>query len=651
MNRLFLCAILAHSIAVAAPPDQRTWKWQQELPVATPGLLRLELPPQTLDVCQPDLADLRVISPDGAETPYLLDTPPRVAQSTCAATEFKAVLAAGQTILEASNPSHEAVVAVTLITPARDFLKSLKIEAANADGNWQTLNASDVIFHDPCDVGRLTVPVTSRSWKRLRVTIDDQRTLPIPFTGMTLTLAAQHPPAVSHPVSIKQIREQGTDTIIELDLGAANLMLGHLSLQITDAVFMRHCSLAYPSLAENGELQMHPLGQHQIYRVVNGDGSGTSQMTIPVDQRVPSRQLWLTIHHRNNPRLDITAAEATRTPTELVFHAAKAGSWQILASQPQVGAPDYDITRLRNRLGSATRVVPGPLTERKDYIKPSILPDIDPQGAAIDLAPWSCRKPVVDSAPGLIRIELDAEILANAQTQLADLRLIQDGRQIPFVISPATRIDSLSPGVNLETDAQPPTLSRWRVEMPVENLPALRVTASSSSPLFSRRFEMSWDVQDGYGNTVRRSMGYAQWTKTIDTNSQLSFDLDSTRLPTTFILETDNGDNPAITLENVRVEYKVPSILAKITDAGPLYLYYGNPDARAPRYDLNLASATLRGAPKASTSLGAQEMLKPSKPKHHITSGSPWLWLALGSVVVILLVVVAKLLPKQATTT
>ncbi|HEX5791382.1 MAG TPA: hypothetical protein VFY13_09510, partial [Luteolibacter sp.] len=244
MNRLLPFAVLSTSLAIAAQTDQRTWKWQQEIPIVTPGLIRLEVPPQTQNVCQPTLADLRVISPDGTEIPYLIDSPMRAAQSSCVAADFKADLAGGKTVLEARNPTQEAVTAVTLTTPGRNFLKSLQVEAAGADGVWQIVNPSDVVFHDPSDVARLTIPIPAKPWARIRVSLDDQRTLPVPFTGMKLTLAIQEPPTVSQPVSISQPLEKGAETTLEIDLGAANLMLAELRLQIADAVFMRHCTLA-----------------------------------------------------------------------------------------------------------------------------------------------------------------------------------------------------------------------------------------------------------------------------------------------------------------------------------------------------------------------------------------------------------------------
>lgn len=114
-------------------------------------------------------------------------------------------------------------------------------------------------------------------------------------------------------------------------------------------------------------------------------------------------------------------------------------------------------------------------------------------------------------------------------------------------------------------------------------------------------------------------------------------------------LQTDHGDNPPIPVENPHVRYSAPAIVAKLTDDAPLFLVYGNPKATAPQYDLRLVRNELMAAEPQPASLREEEILGPDRRgKMAVDTGSPWLWLALGGVVVALLVVVAKLLPQPA---
>ena len=117
-----------------------------------------------------------------------------------------------------------------------------------------------------------------------------------------------------------------------------------------------------------------------------------------------------------------------------------------------------------------------------------------------------------------------------------------------------------------------------------------------------------------------------------------------------FQLQTDHGDNTAISLVNPHLRYSAPVMVAKLTNDAPLFLVYGNPKASAPQYDLRLVQKELMAAEPKSATLRAEESLGPNKQAPvMLDEGSPWLWLALGGVVVALLVVVAKLLPPPAT--
>ena len=89
--------------------------------------------------------------------------------------------------------------------------------------------------------------------------------------------------------------------------------------------------------------------------------------------------------------------------------------------------PDCRLGALREALTKAggERIVPGPTMSNSDYQVPALLPGVDAAGAEIDLSKWSRRQPVPASS-GVIRIEIDARILAKCRTDLGDLRLVKE---------------------------------------------------------------------------------------------------------------------------------------------------------------------------------------------------------------------------------
>jgi hypothetical protein len=118
----------------------------------------------------------------------------------------------------------------------------------------------------------------------------------------------------------------------------------------------------------------------------------------------------------------------------------------------------------------------------------------------------------------------------------------------------------------------------------------------------------------------------------------------------TLILETDNGDNPPIQLENFAAWYPAARVWFKALLEPPTFLYYGNARAGAPQYDIALVAPRLLAAEKSIATLAKEEALQTAGWAER--AGAPRsrnviFWVALGAVVVVLLVVIGRLLPKQ----
>ena len=99
----------------------------------------------------------------------------------------------------------------------------------------------------------------------------------------------------------------------------------------------------------------------------------------------------------------------------------------------------------------------------------------------------------------------------------------------------------------------------------------------------------------------------------------------------------------------MRVFYPVTRLVFKATTATePLQLYYGNARANAPRYDLALVAGPLLAAPRSTATLSAERAAKQPWLGHEARSKTQLaiFWGALAAVVVGLLFVLARLLPK-----
>ena len=116
-------------------------------------------------------------------------------------------------------------------------------------------------------------------------------------------------------------------------------------------------------------------------------------------------------------------------------------------------------------------------------------------------------------------------------------------------------------------------------------------------------------------------------------------------------LDTDNGDNPGIELREFRCYYPVTRIVFKAApdSAQPVWLYYGNREASFAHYDLSLVADELLRADRSTVISGGEENLssKAERVGETLTGSARYIfWGALGLVVVALLGVMSRFLPK-----
>ena len=160
------------------------------------------------------------------------------------------------------------------------------------------------------------------------------------------------------------------------------------------------------------------------------------------------------------------------------------------------------------------------------------------------------------------------------------------------------------------------------------------------------------EVTDERGDKVASELGRATWDQTPDTPKRdLVVELNARPKSDTLFLETDNGDNPAIELRDFRSYYLVTRVVFKATPdpTQSVWLYYGNLNATAPRYDLSLVATELLKAERGTVAAGAEEDLSPksSLVGQTLTGSTRYIfWGALALVVIVLLAIMSRFLPK-----
>jgi Protein of unknown function (DUF3999) len=650
------CVILPWAILSAAQTswafDPHEWRNTQTFEVPAKGLVRVNIPAATLDAARPGLEDLRIIDSAGNQVPYLIERLLPDPESTIRPTEFRNTIENGAPHLNLKTGTSAPIIGVSLQTPATHFMKAADVEGSNDGTTWTKLAGGDSLFQLPNGVTKLRVSFPEGPWQLLRITIDDLGSPPIPFTGAQLHKARTTAPAEAVAIMVRSRDESPGGTRLALDLGAANLTLGSLRIESNEPVFTRAVTLAVPEVGDDG-IRERNITDAVIYRV-NVNGKNEAGLEIPLESQIHTRELLVLIRNEDSPPLSIDTVRADRRLVRLTFFANQPGQYSLLSGNTQCTAPHYDLSALSEKLknASAMDVVPSALAPNPNYKPPEALAAVKFNGAQIDMAKWKFRKPLPLTQSGVQQVELDAELLARSQADQHDIRIVRGEYQLPFLFERTSLSRPISLNAAAANDPKKPAFSRWSLKLPQPGLPITRLAGTSSSPLFHRQMRLWEEVTDERGDKFASELGRATWDQTPNSPKRdLVIDLNARPKSNTLFLETDNGDNPAIELREFRGYCRVTHVVFKATrdPAQPVWLYYGNPDATAPRYDLTLVAGELLKAERSTIIAGPEENRspKPAFVGQTLTGSTRYIfWGALALVVIVLLAIMSRFLPK-----
>src|SRR5438067_6728917 len=649
MNRgiISLLIIFSTGALYALTPNQ--WQFHQAIEVPAPGLVQVNLSAETINIARPDLSDLRIVDADEKEVPFLIDQPMPRAESTVRPKDFHAEIISAGTRLLVTTGTDLTIAGITLETPAGgSFIKSVRVEGSNDQKKWRTLTSGDPVFSMGNGAAKLRVQFPEGKWQFLRVVVDDSRTPPIAWTGARLIIAGSPAPTEPVSVTIKSRDENPGMTRLGLDLGAANLRIASIRIGTSEPVFTRAVTVATPELSEE-KLHEQTLSSAVLYRV-DLNGKIEAHLDIPIEKQVYGRELVLLIDNGDSPALVVSEVRAERRMTRLLFFAPAAGSYNLLSGNSQCDPPRYDLSQLGDQLrrakGAEGRV--SPPVSNPGYDAAANLPQGFATGAKIDITPWKVRKPVQVAKAGAQQLELDPDVLARAMPDLRDLRVVSEEVQLPYLIERTSINRTITLATGSANDSERPNVSRWQLKLPHAAIRIRRITCATAGPFLERTCRIWEELTDERGDKCADELAQETWRRVPNQPAgQLAASLERTPRSDTILFETDNGDNPPIELHDFRGYYPATRVIFTSAKSQPTALYYGNDEAAAPQYDAKLIAAQLLRSERMAAALGPEETLKSERVRETLNGSARYIfWGVLGIVVVALLVLISRLLPK-----
>ena len=195
----FLIAAFLHAALLGAMTPNE-WRFSQAIDVPATGLVRVNVPAETLDAARPDLADVRIADGAGREVPYLIDRPMPRRESALRSRELRTELEPTATRITLTTGTKFVLRGVTFETPPGvEFIKAVGVEGSHDGATWLQLATDKPIFRMAGGAANPSVSFSEGVWEFLRLTIDDSRTAAVPFTGVLLQLAEATAPAEPFP--------------------------------------------------------------------------------------------------------------------------------------------------------------------------------------------------------------------------------------------------------------------------------------------------------------------------------------------------------------------------------------------------------------------------------------------------------------------
>ncbi len=650
-----LFGVFVRAESATPPSGHPEWEFVQEIGVNQSGLMKVEIPWEAFQNKGENGADFRLVSSEGKEVAYLISAPMNLQPEWIAPTESQSTVTGDSTVHRFSIGAKSLVNLIEFETTRGGFTKAITLEGSLNGTDWKKFQQSAVFFSERSNDTRQQIPIPAAPWTLIRLTIHEQK-LEDPTTPRVMiknvrfrTQPESKQLRVSKKLEILDQIHGASESRIFCRLESPGVRLNDLMVESEDLVYRRNLSVVRREVV-NEELVERELCSGAIQKFEANSELGAQASRLSVGRMIGEREMILKIENGGNPSLRIGGVEVRYEPRYLVFQAAGKGSYWLYSGNGKVLDPRYDLASFSREIAALglTVVEWGTVGPNPDYQVSTPVDTFEPKGAPLDDSAWTYHASVQVSTPGLQRLDLGLHVLAHSQSSLADLRLMYEGAQWPYLLQRNSFTKSFDLTVESAPDPKRPSVGRWRIDLPEAKLPIRSIQCVGAGELFDRNMVIYEEKRDGNGRLVKRVLGNSLWSARPGSKERAYSIHFSAPEGAQLYLECDNGDNAAVEFSQFRASYSVASLYFKSLQPRQFRLSYGMAQAAAPRYDLNvIASKILSGKPKLAVleepNGGIVTASKGGMTKDQLYRYAFWGVLTL--VVFGLLFVVGKLLP------
>jgi hypothetical protein len=658
MRLLLLTLIVSIAApAVAVPVTGGPRPAQREVIPSGAGPNRLDLDVESVAATALGIRTLRLHDASGAEVAWLAIPSVPGPEHWSQARSMLAIRETKESSgFEADFGEMAEISAMNLEGLATPLLKRFRLEGSGDRLHWSVLVAEGTLFDLPEDELRRTrVELEPGAWRYLRVTWDDRSSARVgrPRAAWARRVVGAPSEIVLRVPAVVEGRpsEPGV-TRVHVRLPGKNLPLRAIELDASQPHVLREAHVTMPALGEDG-LRPMPLGEATLRRNER-DGVVAADMRLPLVGPFAADSLDVAIDDGDNPPLRDLGATLELGPLPWIYFEAPTEAPLIASFDPDAAEPRYDLEAARAQAESSRppRARWGAWRVRVE--KPALPPAMPLAGAPLDASSYAVARAIPAIEPGLASLLLDADVLARSH-DLMDVRIVDEaGRQVPYLSEERDEPLALSlpPLAQWPADATDPgdaRHSRYGVDLPRAGLPPSKLVLRTQARVFERTVSVvvMRPPPDPRSKPWRDVIAQATWRSADPDEAAPALALELPRVEATRVmLEIDEGDNAPLPLD--AAELLLPHRRVRFAHPGgdALRLLYGNAQSAPPRYDLSLLRSTVMAAPATDIDLAATAA--PIAEPPHASTQKLALWAILGGAIVVLLVVLARLVKRDA---
>jgi hypothetical protein len=362
--------------AVALNPAQ--WQYRAEVTIeeGADEYCRLTLTPDVYSVARRDLGDIRLISTDGEQIPYVLTEPQ---DATRMQTYEPAV------INRSINADRAAMVtldfgdkttknSIKVVTGGSNFRRAVKVEGSNDNIEFFALIEQAYVFAVSYDRRFEQVDLPANDYRYLRISVSPMEAEQnSPVIGAVKASRIEQSRAEHQPVKMVLVEHSEDDkdrsSIYLYDLVHRSLPVTEIELDIADDFFYRYVTVDGRDAAtrkvridsedsrqrfRDVEVNWERITSDAIYRYIATDGQKRERLVL----RVPSggrvhRYLKVEINNYDDKPISVKSASAKMMAHEIVFESKDNVTPLLYVGSESAGMPRYD---LKQRLSDPLRV-------------------------------------------------------------------------------------------------------------------------------------------------------------------------------------------------------------------------------------------------------------------------------------------------------